>query len=91
MKVYKSMCFLGHEKQPVYTVDQPASEIYDVVNVNLPEGWETAEGAMGDQLICGPDGVTYLANDILNNWGDDPALIWCDEHQVRHRVVLDIE
>ena len=91
MKVYKSMCILGHEKQPVYTVERPASEIYDVVNVNLPEGWETAEGAMGDLLICSSAGETYLASEILTNCGDDPALIWCDEHQVRHRVVLDIE
>lgn len=88
MKIYKSYGVLAHEKQPVYTVDRPASEIYDVVDVVLPEGWETCEGVYGDKLICSPDGVTYIAGEILTNWGDDPALVWCDNRQERHRIML---
>ena len=89
MKVYKSYGVLAHEKQPVYTVDLPASEIYDVVNVDLPEGWGTAEGAMGDQLICSPEGDTYLASEILTNWGDRPALVWYDNRQEKRHVMLE--
>lgn len=88
MKVYKSYGVLAHEKQPVYTVGRPASDIYDEVNVDLPSGWEIAPNAYGETLICSPDGVTYLANEILSNWGDAPALIWCDDKLDIHRVML---
>lgn len=88
MKIYKSYGVLAHEYQPVYTAYVPASEIYDVVNVTLPDGWEEAEGVFGDTLIVSPDGETYLANKILTNWGDRPALIWYDNRQVRHKILL---
>ena len=88
MKIYKSYGVLAHEYEPVYTVGKPASEIYDEVNVTLPDGWEEAEGVFGDILIVSPDGKTYLANNILTNWGDRPALIWCDNRQNRHKILL---
>ena len=88
MKIYKSYGVLAHEYQPVYTADVPASEIYDEVNVTLPEGWEVAEGAMGDTLLVSPDGKTYIGNEIISNWGDRPALIWYDNRQVRHKILL---
>ena len=88
MKIYKSYGVLAHEYQPVYTVDGPAAEIYDVVNVTLPDGWEEAEGFFEDTLIVSPDGETYLANKILTNLGDRPALIWCDNRQARHKILL---
>ena len=56
MRVYKSYGVLAHEYQPVYTVDKPAAEIYDVVNIILPDGWQVAEGAFGDTLIVSPNG-----------------------------------
>ena len=58
MKIYKSYGVLALEYQPVYTADVPASEIYDEVNVTLPDGWEEVEGAFGDTLIVSPDGET---------------------------------
>ena len=88
MKVYKSYGVLAHEYQPVYTADAPASEIYDEVNVTLPDGWEEAEGAFGDTLIVSPDGETYIGNEIISNLGDRPALIWCDNRQARHKILL---
>ena len=88
MKIYKSYGVLAHEYQPVYTVDGPAAEIYDVVNVTLPEGWEVDEGAFGGTLIVSPAGDTYIGNDIISNWGDRPALIWYDNRLVMHRIVL---
>lgn len=88
MKIYKSYGVLAHEYQPVYTADVPASEIYDEVNVTLPDGWEVAEGDFGDTLLVSPAGETHIGNEILSNWGDLPALIWCDNRQVMHRIVL---
>ena len=88
MKIYKSYGVLAHEYQPVYTVDRPAAEIYVVVNVTLPEGWEVAEGVFGDTLIISPDGETYIGNEIISNLGDRPALIWCDNRQARHKILL---
>ena len=88
MKIYKSYGVLAHEYQPVYTADVPASEIYDVVNVTLPDGWEEADGAFGDTLLVSPDGETCIGNEIISNLGDRPALIWADNRQVRHKILL---
>lgn len=88
MKIYKSYGMLSHEKQPYYTAGRPATDIYDVVNVDLPDGWEIANNVYGETMIISPYGDTYLANDILSNWGDSPALIWYDKNQRKHHITL---
>ena len=90
MKLYKSYGVLAHEKQPVYTLYSPASDIYDEVNVVLPDGWYTTQTVFDETLICSPDGDTYFANEILSNWGDSPALVWYDNRQKMHRIMLEV-
>ena len=76
MKMYATYGALAHEKGPVYTLGVPCGEIYDVYELTLPDGWEFADGVLGDTLIVDPEGTTYLASDILTNWGDEPALMY---------------
>lgn len=77
-QIYASYGVLAHEYKPVYSVDRPASRAYDKIYVSLPEGWAWGENITGQTLIISPDGETYLANDILTNLGDKPALKWAD-------------
>ena len=88
MKLYKNYGMLSHEKQPYYTAGRPATDIYDVFNVDLPDGWEIANNVYGETLITSPCGDTYLANDIISNRGDSPALIWYDDRQRKHIITL---
>ena len=87
--IYASYGVLSHEKRPVYTADTPASEIHEIVSVTLPDGWAWAENAAGASLITSPDGETWLANDILSNYGDQPCLRWYDGSG-EHRKMLNI-
>ena len=53
-----------------------------------PDGWEIANNEYCETLITSPYGDTYLANDILSNWGDSPALVWYDNNQRRRHITL---
>lgn len=83
MLIYKSYGVLAHEKTPVYTFDGPVSEIFDAVEVSLPEGWSVAHNAVGQTLVDSPDGITYLGREILSNRGYDPVFRWYDGHSDR--------
>lgn len=89
MTIYKSYGVLAHEKQPVYSFDCPASEIYDEISVLVPYGWSISENTVGQTLVDSPDGITHLGNDILTNWGDAPAFRWYDGHTDRH-IILEV-
>ena len=89
MLIYKSYGVLAREKQPVYTFDRPASEIYDAISVLVPDGWSIGENAAGETLVESPDGITYRGKEILSNWGESPAFRWYDGHADRH-VILEV-
>lgn len=89
MTIYKNWGVLAHEKQPVYTCDNPITEAYDVVNVRLPDNWTAGANRYGETLIAVPNGKTYLGDEILTNWGDAPALRWYDGHTDRH-IILEV-
>lgn len=89
MTIYKSYGVLAHEKQPVYTFDAPASEIYDTVEVEFPDGWSVGENAAGETLVDSPHGITYRGKEILSNWGDAPAFRWNDGRSDRH-IILEV-
>ena len=91
MLIYKSYGVLAHEKQPVYTFDRPASEIYDEISALVPDGWRTAENAYGETIVESPHGITYLGNEILTTWGDAPAFRWHDGRTDRHLVLEVIQ
>lgn len=80
IKIYKSYGVLAHEKQPVYTVSNPASDIYDVITVGIPvKTWENQYGEIGVTL----DGEDYLLSDVITNRGDAPVMRWYDGRNER--------
>lgn len=77
-KLYASYGVLAHEKQPVYTDGLPASDIYDLVTVDLPAGVSILHHAAGGTLVD-IDGQVYFLNDILSTDDQDqPILTWFD-------------
>ena len=64
IKLYESWGVLAHEKQPVYTVNCPVSDAYNLVEVELPH--VTGANDYGELLIT-LDGTQYH---IDVTWGD---------------------
>lgn len=85
IKLYESWGVLAHEKQPVYTVNCPVSDAYNLVEVELPH--VTGANDYGEPLLT-LDGSQYLLHEVLTNWGDKPALVWYDVQSTR-RIMLD--
>lgn len=77
MKAYKSYEVLAHEKEPVYSV-KPASDIYDAIDLEIPDNLAICESETGEILITVKDGTVYPINDILTNKGEEPVLSWYD-------------
>lgn len=82
--LYASYGVLGHEYRPVFTLQGPTTDHYDVYEIELPEGWSWAENSAGELLIEAPDGVLYLPHEIITNRGDTPVLSWVDDRLERH-------
>lgn len=87
LNVFKSYGVLAHEKNPVYTVGRPASDIYDVVTVDIPESFPVWQNEAGSHIVS-IDGEIYSLNEVLSNRGDRPVLSWYDGRSYR-TVYLD--
>ena len=83
--IYKSHGVLAHEYQPVYTWACPQSDVYDEIIVEVPN--VDGENCYGQPLVNFGDGVVYPLPMVLDNWGDEPALIWYDG-TTQHRQIL---
>ena len=86
VNLYKSYGVLAHEKEPVYTYSNPASEIYDMVSVEIPETFKPCE-AVNDNILVHVGGYDYLINEVLTNAGDAPALGWWDGEKDVYRIL----
>lgn len=73
--IYCSYGVLAHEKKNYYSVDGPASDIYDKIEVNIPDEIVIGKNAFGE-LILNLDGTKYLLSEVLTNADDDPVLRW---------------
>lgn len=60
IKLYEGWGVLAHEKQPVYTVNCPVSDAYNLVEVELPH--VTGANYYGELLIT-LDGTQYLLHE----------------------------
>lgn len=87
LNVFKSYGVLAHEKNPVYTGGRPASDIYDVVAVDIPESFPVWQNEAGSYIVT-IDGEAYDLNEVLSNRGDRPVLSWYDGRSYR-TVYLD--
>lgn len=83
--IYKSYGVLAHEYQPVYSWACPQSEIYDEIVVEVPN--VDGENCYGQPLVNFGDGVVYPLPMVLDNWGDEPALIWYDGAVQHHKIL----
>lgn len=86
VNVYASYGVLAHEKQPVYTVGNPESDINEKITVDIPEKFSPCENEIGDILVT-IDGGIYTLHEVLTNKGDKPALRWYDGHFTRLQIL----
>lgn len=56
----------------------------------MPDNWDVCENNFGRKLIVTPDGETYIADEIISSYGENPALIWYDGEKER-RIILEWE
>lgn len=89
MEIKKSYGVLAHEKKPFYS-ENPASEIYDTIEVEIPEElFEVAKNGMGETIIRPKEMRNfYTLNEILTNWGEEPALVWYGSDRKKHHKIL---
>lgn len=88
LKAFANYGVLAHEKKVLFTADLPSGKATysEEVEIMLPEGFDISENASGEQLITVPDGIIYLANEILNGYEESPALSWYDaEGKLHHK------
>ena len=93
LKAFANYGSLAHEKKVLFTVGNPSDTAThsEVVEINLPEGFEIDENAAGEQLITTPDGQVFLASEILTSYADSPAIGWYDNCGNLHREKCEIK
>lgn len=84
ISVFASYRVLGHEGRTYYSLFAPASDIYDKINVTIPEAYSPVLTEAEDVLLT-IDGVKYLLSEVLTNRGDDPVIVWYDGHSKHWR------
>lgn len=80
IRAYKNYGVLNNEKKNIFTVSSPASTAatYDVIEIDIPDGFQIFENNFGSLLIKTPSGKTYFADEIVGQAGEAPALVWYD-------------
>ena len=58
LKLFKSYGVLAHEKCPVYSLYAPASGVYDIIDVVVPNR----------VFVSAPDGMNYIVSVDGENW-----------------------
>ena len=77
--VYCSYNVLAHEKKPFYSVHAPASDIFEKVEITIPD--EIIDGLNDcNEPILILDGMKYLLSEVLTNAGESPVLRWYNGH-----------
>lgn len=89
IKIYGSYGVLAREKMVVYTWSSPASDIYDVMTVEIPDEIVYGKNYL-DELLINLDGQVLLLSECLVAWGDKPALRWHDG-QGERRIMLRVD
>lgn len=88
VKVYKSYGLLTHEKVPYYSFGRPATEIYDILSLDIPNVIGANE--TGEPLLD-IDGRTYLLNEVITNHGDKPAIAWVDGKTRQLKILYEAD
>ena len=77
---YANYGVLAHEKQIIFTADQPHSQAAasEEVKIKLPEWFSCLRSADQGLIITVPNGWKYTADEILQSRNDKPVLVWYD-------------
>lgn len=80
IQLYRIYGTLGHERQPVYADAEccPPENPYDLIEADLPKGWDAHKSMLGETLIESPAGTVYLVGDCIETVADNPVLAWHD-------------
>ena len=76
LQVYKSYNVLGSEKIPQYSYSVPMSEIYDKVDIEIPEMFEVFTSKTYEIIIVTPTGGHHIIDEILESREDGPYFVW---------------
>lgn len=76
LPVYKSYNVLGSEKIPQYSYSAPMSEIYDKVDIEIPDLFEVFTSKTHEVIIAIPTGGHHIIDDILESREDGPYFVW---------------
>lgn len=89
IKGFANYGVLAHEKQIIFTISgkHPYATISEEIEIILPDKWEVSKNNFGALLIDTPEGKTYMADEIISSWGDEPVLSWYDGKN--HRIALE--
>lgn len=83
--IYAYYGVLGHEKCPVYWPSHVNGEICEELAVDIPVPmWRNTYDEPGVTL----DGNDYLLQEVLTNWGDEPALVWINDAGKKRHLIL---
>lgn len=80
VKLYKSYGVIAHEAHPVYTIGTPASDIYDIIEVTIPNGVTASKNKAGEIIFEFEDAPKqrFTARETLSNRGETPILRFWD-------------
>lgn len=91
IEIYCNHGVLTAEKRNVYTYGAPhdTATCSDKITVEIPEGWEPFENAMGKLMIMAPWGWDYEINEVLQG-NEKPCFFALDKDMKGHRKYLKI-
>lgn len=91
IKIYENYGVLGAEKRSVYTYggQHARATCSDEMTVEIPDGWEAWENAMGETIVTAPCGWNYEINEVLAG-NERPEFMAMDKEMKMHHYKLRI-
>ncbi len=91
IKIYCNYGVLAAEKRKVYTygMPHPTAACWDEMTVEIPDGWETFENAMGKLMVTAPWGFVYPINEVLQG-NENPCFYALDKNMNGCRQYLRV-
>ena len=87
--LYKSYGVLGAEKRNVYTVHNPASDIFDIITVRIPNGVDLMYGEGGHLLVIFEDNAyMYEISEVLSG-NEYPHFEYINKNEKLRRIRLE--
>lgn len=85
VKIYANYGILGKEKKIVYGVCH--SEIYDEVEIEIPDGFELYQNSWEAECIKVPCGDSYMLSELLAEKNNAPCFKWYDKNGANTKIL----